>query len=78
MAVNIHTDPKFEKKLTWLSRRLQKNKTQIIKELVDEKYTQHRLSFQDFKGLLRDPGEIVDSRQIRRQLKKIKQDHDLD
>ncbi len=78
MAVNIHTDPKFEKKLTWLSKRLQKNKTQVIKELVDEKYHQQRLSFQSSKGALLDPGELIDFQQISRQLKEIKEDHDLD
>lgn len=76
MAVNIHTDPKFEKQLTWLSRRLQKNKTQILKELVEEKYQSQRQGFR--RGALRQYRGDLTVEQIVAELKEIGKDKDYD
>ena len=80
MALNIHTDPQFEKYLEWLTRRSQKTKTDVIKELVVERYRWQRFGFQfgAFKGLGKQVSKKTSEKQIRSDLKKMDEDHDLD
>ena len=75
MALNIHTDSKFEKYLQWLSRHSKKTKTDIIKELVFEKYHLKRSGFQ-FASLKNQKSKT--SKKIQMELKKLDDDHDLD
>lgn len=75
MALNIHTDREFERRLTWLSRRLGKTKTTLIKELVTERYQAHRSGF-GF-GALRS-AQPHTARRMQRDLKQLDRDHDLD
>ena len=75
MALNIHTDPHLEKCLAWLSKHLQKTKTDLIKELVYEKYRLKRAGFQF--GALRASKKTA-TRQIRKTLKQLDNDRDLD
>lgn len=74
MAINIHTDKIFEKRLNWLAHNTGKTKTQIIKELILEKYQSKKEGFQF--GALKDVS--FDSRQVQKELKKMDNDHDLD
>lgn len=73
MAVNIHTDSRFERVLAWLSRKANKTKTDLLKELVMERYHLKKASFQfgAFK-----PARKKSSRSIQSTLKSL--DHDLD
>ena len=75
MALNIHTDEEFEKRLNWLCKKTQKTKTDLIKELVTERYQLSKNSFQfgAFKKLT--PKKISN---IAKELKTFDQDHDLD
>lgn len=75
MAINIHTDKEFEKCLNWLTRRTGKNKTQMIKELVFEKYQAKKNGFY-FGALKMD--SLSDSQKIQQELKEMDSDHDLD
>jgi predicted DNA-binding protein len=75
MAINIHTDKEFEKRLNWLTRKIGKSKTQIIKELVFERYQSKKEGFQ-FGSLKRD--FFPTSQQIQQTLKEMDKDHDLD
>lgn len=74
MALNIHTDPDFEKKLQWLSKRSHKTKTAIVKELVEESYQLKKSGFQKgaFQHLFPDPENI------QKELKEMDDDDDLD
>lgn len=74
MAINIHTDPTFEKYLNWLSDHTNKTKTDLIKELVLERYRLKRAGFQF--GALRT-AKTVSSRKIQNTLKKLDKDRDL-
>ncbi len=73
MAINLHTDPKFEKCLDWLSKQSQKTKTDIIKELVLERYHLKKCGFEF--GALKSKKK-TSSLQIQKELKRL--DHDLD
>ena len=75
MALNIHTDPQFEKYLAWLSKQFQKTKTDVIKELVVEKYHAKRFGFRF--GALK-PARPLSSKAIQAELKKMDDDRDLD
>ncbi len=75
MALNIHTDPQFEKRLDWLSRRLKKTKTDVIKELVFEKYHLKKSGFRF--GSLKD-AKKVPSKKLQEELKALDRDRDLD
>lgn len=75
MAINIHTDKIFEKRLNWLAHNTGKTKTQIIKELIFEKYRSKKEGFQ-FGALKMDVSS--DSWQVQKELKEMDFDHDLD
>ncbi len=75
MALNIHTDPRFEKCLRWLSKQTQKTKTDVIKELVWEKYHWKRFGFQF--GALKIEEKTTPGK-LQTELKKLDEDHDLD
>lgn len=75
MAINIHTDKEFEKRLNWLTRKIGKTKTQIIKELVFERYQSKKEGFQF--GSLKMASSPA-SQQIQQILKEMDNDHDLD
>lgn len=75
MAINIHTDAEFERRITWLSRHLKKTKTEVIKELVEERYRLRRSGFR-FGGL--KPSKNISGKAIQRELKELDQDRDLD
>ena len=66
MAINLHTDPYFEKCLNWLSKTSKKTKTDVIKEIVLEKYRLQRAGFQF--GALK-PKHPISSKQIQKELK---------
>ena len=74
MAVNIHTDRKLESRLLWLSDHTQKTKTDVIKELVTERYELLRMGFR-FSALR--SGKFS-SKKIKKWLKNLDKDHDLD
>jgi len=75
MALNIHTDPQFEKHLEWLSRRLKKTKTDVVKDLVLEKYRLQKagLRFGSLKA-----GNPLPSKKAQKELKSLDDDRDLD
>lgn len=74
MALNIHTDPRFEKYLEWLSRQSKKTKTDVIKELVYERY---RLKKSGFRfGALSSAGKDA-SENIQKELEEMDKDRDL-
>lgn len=75
MALNIHTDRQFEKHLEWLSKQLGKTKTDVIKDLVREKYHFKKLGFK-FGALAGKNARS--SKDIQKDLKKMDPDHDLD
>ena len=75
MAINIHTDPKFEKYLEWLSRHSKKTKTDVIKELVMERFRLQRAAFR-FGSL--KPSQKPSSKKLQKELKILDRDHDLD
>ena len=75
MALNIHTDSQLEKCLTWLAKHLQKTKTDLIKEMVYEKYRLKRAGFQF--GALRGPKKSS-PRRTQKALKQLDRDRDLD
>ena len=75
MALNIHTDRKFEQVLAWLARQSQKTKTDLIKTLVWERYLQKKSGFKF--GSLRGR-DHPSSRDIQKSLKELDADHDLD
>ncbi|GEM_PF-3131698 len=75
MALNIHTDPKFEKCLEWLSRHSRKTKTDVIKELVLEQYRLKQSGFQF--GALKLT-KSLSSKKIQKELKRLDKDRDLD
>lgn len=75
MAINIHTDAQFEKRLQWLSKKSGKTKTEIIKELVLEKYQTAKsgLRFGSLKGFIQmTPDEL------QKELKAMDEGYDLD
>lgn len=74
MAINIHTDRKLESHLEWLSHHTQKTKTDVIKELVTERYELLRMGFR-FGAL---EGKKIPSKQIKKWLKDLDNDRDLD
>ncbi len=74
MALSIHTDAKFEKQLEWLSRRLQKTKTDVVKDLVQEKFYLKKSGFQF--GALRG-SKKYSSKDLQKELKLIDKDYDL-
>ncbi|MBL7684658.1 MAG: hypothetical protein JNK65_01320 [Deltaproteobacteria bacterium] len=74
MTIQIQDDPKFEQYLDWLSKRSGKTSTEIIKELVMEKYqtTRSSLGFGALKGELNmSREEILD------ELKKMDEENDF-
>lgn len=75
MALNIHTDPQFEKQLTWLCRQLKKTKTDVVKNLVATHYEAKRQGLRF--GALKRRGKTLSSGLIQRQLKALDQDHDF-
>lgn len=75
MALNIHSDPQFEKHLEWLSRRLKKTKTDVIKELVLEKYHLKKSGFRF--GSLKS-AKTLSSKTLQKELKTLDRDRDLD
>lgn len=75
MAISIHTDREFEKCLNWLTKKMGKAKTQIIKELVFDKYRSKKEGFRF--GALKTAFPSA-SRKVQEELKEIDHDHDLD
>src|SRR5262249_27330031 len=75
MAINIHTDTEFERRIAWLSRHLKKTKTEVIKELVEERYHLRRSGFR-FGGL--KPSKKVSEKSVQEELKGLDRDRDLD
>lgn len=75
MAMNIHTDKQFEKRLSWLSRTLRKTKTQVVKDLVSEQYV---LKLQGFRRGAFKSRLNLSAKKIARELKSLDKDHDLD
>ena len=75
MAINVHTDSRFEKYLAWLSRYSRKTKTDLIKELVLERYqaTKSGFRFGAFRG-----SKKPSPARLQKRLKKLDRDHDLD
>lgn len=73
MAINLHTDPEFEKCLEWLSKQTHKTKTAVIKDLVLERYRIKKAGFQ--KGALKLK---ISSSAAQKELKELDKDHDLD
>lgn len=75
MALNIHTDSRFERYLEWLSHHSKKTKTDIIKELVFERYQLKRGGFKlGALKTLRKPSP----QKLQKELKRLDKDHDLD
>jgi hypothetical protein len=75
MAINIHTDQRFEKVLTWLSRQSRKTKTDLLKELVMERFYLKKAGFQF--GVFR-PAHKRSPKAVQASLKALDFDHDLD
>lgn len=74
-ALNIHTNTEFERHLNWLSRQSKKTKTDIIKELVRERYYLKRSGFKFGAFSAVRP---LSAKKLQKQLKELDQDHDLD
>ena len=77
MALNIHTDLQFEKYLNWLSRYSGKTKTDVIKDLVIERYHFKKTGFQ-FGAFKDSYKKRTSSKRIQDELKQMDRDHDLD
>ena len=75
MAINIHTDRKLEEYLEWLSRQSEKTKTDVIKDLVYERYRLKQVGFR-FGAFKTE--EKISSKKLQRELKELDSDHDLD
>lgn len=79
MALNIITDPQFDKNLAWLARKEEKTKSDVIRDLVFEKVKEKKPhSFQ--RGALRHlfKGKRPTTEEIVKELKEMDEDHDLD
>ncbi|MBI2340987.1 MAG: hypothetical protein HYU99_11585 [Deltaproteobacteria bacterium] len=78
MALNIVTDKKFDEALGWLVKKGKKTKSDVIRDLVLERYQNKRHGFH-FGALSRlIKGKKPASGEILKDLKQIDKDHDLD
>ena len=77
MALNIVTDKKFDEALNWLAKKIKKTKSDVIRDLILERYQNQRQGFHfgSLAPLVR--GEKSSSKSILKELKEIDKDHDL-
>lgn len=77
MALNIVTDQSFDEALKWLSRKEKKTKSDVIRDLVVERYMSKKQGFR-FGALAGVLKKKPSTRQIVKELKELDVDHDLD
>ena len=77
MALNIVTDKKFDEALNWLAKKIKKTKSDVIRDLILERYQNQRQGFHfgSLASLVR--GKKSSSKSILKELKEIDKDHDL-
>lgn len=76
MALNIVTDHGFDEALIWLSKKEKKTKSDVIRDLVMERYVNKKQGFR-FGALAGLVKKHPTTRQILTDLKKLDEDHDL-
>lgn len=78
MALNMATDEQFDEALNWLAELEKKTKSDVIRELVIERFASKREGFHF--GALAHLFKKTEpkSKKIQADLKAIDQDHDLD
>ena len=79
MALNIITDPQFDKNLAWLARKEEKTKSDVIRDLVFREVKEKKKHSFQF-GALRPffKGKIPTTEEIVKELKEMDEDHDMD
>lgn len=75
MALNINTDPQFDQALDWIAKKEGKTKSDIVRDLVLERYMAKRMAFR-FGALSHIAKGRASSKSIQKELKDL--DHDLD
>lgn len=77
MALNIVTDKSFDEALEWISKKENRTKSDVIRELVLEKFHEKRMGF-IFGSLKNIVKGKIHSQSIMSELKAMDDDHDLD
>lgn len=78
MALNMTTDPHFDEALKWLAEKEKKTKSDIIREMVLERYQAKKAGFRFGALSLYFAKEKNREQQIQKELKEMDKDHDLD
>lgn len=78
MALNIVTDKKFDEALNWLAKKVKKTKSDVIRDLILERYQNQRQGFHfgSLVPLIR--GKKPSSSSVLKELKEIDKDKDHD
>ena len=77
MALNMLTDKQFDEALEWLSKKEKKTKSDVIRNLLLERYHDKRKVFQ-FGALATHVRKKPTLKQTLEELKEMDNDHDLD
>jgi predicted DNA-binding protein len=76
MALNMVTDKEFDEALAWLAQKESKTKSELVRELVLEKFVAKRSGFRF--GALAAVAGSGSGESMQRELKALDEDHDLD